>query len=233
MGLAGLLGILGPVAMLLLPDRTPPLRPARSPSSQPEVDAFGPITLDRCPACGWLVPRGEACPECERRRLAPQSHARDLRVIGAIVVGAIPLTVNVVVGLQVAAPAIGHATGDRAAAYNAAAKSLLYNAMTAIESAYIDYGTFAIPEEAVEYIGPSVDFRRAYAHLVPFDGEPYTPTTARAEENEVDYCGDDTGYSVSTISETGTVWAVYVEKDADGGMLFVRMTPDGKVYEGW
>lgn len=84
-GLLGLFGIIGLVALLLLPDREtkPILAPPAWAASTANADH---LTLDRCPACGRLVPRGQPCPECEARAQQPRSHAWDMRVVAAVVV---------------------------------------------------------------------------------------------------------------------------------------------------
>ena len=85
-GLLGLFGLLGLIAILLLPDRR---FPVVTPPRMAAVAGTGPLSLDRCPACGRLVPRGEPCPECAARQSRPRSNAWDLRVIAAVVVGAV------------------------------------------------------------------------------------------------------------------------------------------------
>lgn len=227
-GLLGLFGLLGLIAILLLPDRR---FPVVTPPRMAAVAGTGPLSLDRCPACGRLVPRGEPCPECAARQSRPRSNAWDLRVIAAVVVGAIAIGIGAAVIVPLSIATADDWRWSHAQAQDAAAKSLVMNAMTAIESAYVDYRTFAFPEEVPGTIEPSILFRRAPDHLVTVSGDLVTHVRPEAADSAVEYFGDDKTYSVVTTSETGTLWGAYVDKTGSGNW-YLR-SDGGDTSVGW
>lgn len=230
-GLLGILGVIGLIALLLLPDREPRTPAVHPHWSAPPAGTSGSVSIDRCPACGRLVPRGEPCPECEARRTRPRSNAWDLRVIAAVVVALIAFGTNVSVGLAVMRPVLDDIRSDSAASEDALAKILVRNAMTAIESAFIDYRTFYLDPQTIQNIEPSIAFRLAPDHLLTLDGE-LTDVGAKASDNAVQYYGDDFCYSVATASRTGTIWGVFVDKTTEGGNWYLRRQ-GGKTTLGW
>jgi hypothetical protein len=95
-----------------------------------------------------------------------------------------------------------------------AAKSLVRNAMTAIESAYVDLRTFDAAEmtpSILQSIEPSISFVRGADQSVAL------APTALASSYTVDYFGAGDTYAVGTMSASGTTFGVVVDKRAGGG----------------
>ncbi len=140
----------------------------------------------------------------------------------------IELLVVIIIIAILAAIAIPTFLGQRQKAQDAAAKSLVRNAMTSIESSYVDNQTFApatMTNTVLHAIEPSITF-------VPVVGAvTTTPSFAAgvvdlASANKVDYDGTaPTGtspgtYCVATVSASGNIFGVYVDKAA--GNTFVK-----------
>jgi hypothetical protein len=99
-------------------------------------------------------------------------------------------------------------------AQDAEAKSLVRNAMTAIESAYVDARTFdpkVMTPELLQSIEPSVTF------VMSDDASAAISPTAEAPANTVNYSGTATSYEVGTVSASGTSFGVTVDKSPNGG----------------
>ncbi len=127
----------------------------------------------------------------------------------------IELLVVIIIIAILAAIAIPTFLGQRQKAQDAAAKSLVRNAMTAIESAYVDLRTFDPTEMTGDILGaiePSITFTNAAAAA--------TAPTATAPDNEVNYDGTDDTYEVGAASESEKTFGVEVDKGADGGNTF-------------
>jgi ribosomal protein L40E len=106
---------------------------------------------------------------------------------------------------------------QRDAAYDAAAKSLVRYAMTAIESAYVDLRTFdpaTLTPDVLQSIEPSITF------IAFWDSTAGTAPTASAADDLVNYFGTATAYAVGTVSKSGTTFGVIVDKGAGGGNTF-------------
>ena len=130
----------------------------------------------------------------------------------------IELLVVITIIAILAAIAIPTFLGQRQKAQDAAAKSLVRNAMTAIESAYVDLKTFAVAtmtEGVLEAIEPSINFE-----AVANDAAAYGTTTAAADTDEVSYFGADDTYSCGSQSESEKIFGVFVDKGAGGGTDF-------------
>jgi type IV pilus assembly protein PilA len=126
----------------------------------------------------------------------------------------IELLVVIIIIAILAAIAIPTFLGQRQKAQDTAAKSLVRNAMTAIESAYVDFRSFDVAElteGVLEGIEPSIDFVTSGAIGTPATDAP----GAVAEDNEVAYYGAGQVYSAGTLSESGTAFGVIVNKSAD------------------
>jgi type IV pilus assembly protein PilA len=129
----------------------------------------------------------------------------------------IELLVVIIIIAILAAIAIPTFLGQRQKAQDAACKSLVRNAMTAIESGYVDARTFdptvagmAIAD--LQAIEPSIKFLiLANAATVP------TATTA---SNTVNYTGTATTYEVGSVSASAKTFGVAVNKAAGGGNTF-------------
>ena len=203
-----------------------------------------------CITCGATLPPGaQFCPGCGMTTTAaspsqtvypgsafppgalPQKKGwwarRSVLQIVLIALGALILITSV----PLAAIAVPTFLGQREKAQDAAAKSLVRNAMTALESCFVDTRTFSVDPDILQYIEPFIDFQQAPSHVVGLDGAA-AGTTAWAEESAVNYFGDGITYSVTTKSESGTIWGVYVDKGPGGGNIYVR-SRDGEAEVGW
>ena len=123
----------------------------------------------------------------------------------------IELLVVIIIIAILAAIAIPTFLGQRQKAQDAAAKSLVRNAMTAAESAYVDIRSFAptatpaIDADVLEAIEPSI----------VWDGGQ------DAQLNEVAYTGVSANeYTIESTSQSEKVFRVEVDKGAGGGTTF-------------
>ena len=141
------------------------------------------------------------------------------------VVVAIVLAVFFVMAI-LAAIAIPTFLGQRQKAQDVSAKSLVRNSMTAIESAYVDLRTFDLATMTPDILG---DVEPSIIWLPVEDAGTAIHADASAAADEVDYFGTSTTYAVGTQSESGTIFAVMVDKGEMGGNIFYI---DG-VERGW
>jgi len=129
----------------------------------------------------------------------------------------IELLVVIIIIAILAAIAIPTFLGQRQKAQDAAAKSLVRNAMTAIESGYVDTRTFdptvagMLPAD-LHAIEPSITFVVLAAAA--------TAPTADASANTVNYTGTASTYAVGSLSQSGKTFGVAVDKGAGGGNTF-------------
>jgi type IV pilus assembly protein PilA len=129
----------------------------------------------------------------------------------------IELLVVIIIIAILAAIAIPTFLGQRSKAQDASAKSLVRNAMTAIESAYTDARTF-LPTAAgmlpadLKAIEPSLTFVVLAAAS--------TAPTALASANTVNYTGDANTYQVGTKSDSGKTFGFKADKTATGGNTY-------------
>jgi len=108
--------------------------------------------------------------------------------------------------------------GQRQKAQDAAAKSLVRNAMTAIESAYVDTRTFAVGQmtaAVLNAIEPSITFTAAGSAGAAYhpNGEGENANN-NAAKGQVQYFGGVDNYQVGTKSESGKTFGVSVNKGA-------------------
>jgi type II secretory pathway pseudopilin PulG len=121
--------------------------------------------------------------------------------------------------------------GQRVKAQDAAAKSLVRNAMTSVESQFVDSRSFdtstALP--AAHEIDPRINFQP-----LAYDSATGTPRVeAQTKEATVAYDGQGAMYMVVTVSETGRIWGVSADKGAGGGTEFFCVETDGSYRTGW
>jgi hypothetical protein len=105
----------------------------------------------------------------------------------------------------------------RDVAVDSQAKQLVLNAMTAIESAYVDVRTFdplTMSPPVLVAIEPSVIW------VSSMHDTAATAPTALAAANSVDYFGTETTYAVGTLSQSGTAFGVIVDKAAGGAITY-------------
>lgn len=126
----------------------------------------------------------------------------------------IELLVVIIIIAILAAIAIPTFLGQRQKAQDAAAKSLVRNAMTAVESAYVDVRDFSgIADADLVAIEPSIVFTTGAAAA--------TAPAADAQANEVNWEGTGANtYEVGSVSQSGKTFGVAVDKGADGGNTF-------------
>jgi type IV pilus assembly protein PilA len=137
----------------------------------------------------------------------------------------IELLVVIIIIAILAAIAIPTFLGQRNKANDAAAKSLVRNAMTAIESNYVDTRTFAGMVEAdLKAIEPSINFTSGYT--APSGTSPsMTCTAATTNPNTVQYGGTADSYWVGCLSKSNKSFAVYVNKSTtNGGSMYFAGT---------
>jgi len=135
----------------------------------------------------------------------------------------IELLVVIIIIAILAAIAIPTFLGQRQKAQDAAAKSLVRNAMTAIESAYVDTLSFdttaaAPPLSAavLTAIEPSITFSIGGTCT---DAPTITTDLTKdngARDNAVQYTGTADTYTVVTMSQSGNIFGVFVSKTAAG-----------------
>ncbi len=146
----------------------------------------------------------------------------------------IELLVVIIIIAILAAIAIPTFLGQRQKAQDASAKSLVRNAMTAIESSYVDLRDFSVAgmtSDVLEAIEPAITFN-AVATGVALTAAPGGAT----EDNAVGYFGDDQTYEVGSLAESGTAWSVSVDKSSTGtGTTYYKISDaeDAAAVEGW
>jgi type IV pilus assembly protein PilA len=139
----------------------------------------------------------------------------------------IELLVVIIIIAILAAIAIPTFLGQRNKAHDAAAKSLVRNAMTAVESAYVDTRSFitigtdaAAAETALQAIEPSITF-----DVTALNGASTAATspagTSLAADNIAEVGLESaTVYQVGTISASEKTFGVVVDKNA-GNTFYV------------
>ena len=143
----------------------------------------------------------------------------------------IELLVVIIIIAILAAIAIPTFLGQRQKAQDAAAKSLVRNAMTTIESAYVDLRTFdasastddTMNEALLEGIEPSIQF----VYLADAATDPTTASVpgdvaTTIPPNSVNFTGADETYQVGTTSASGRTFGVSVNKGTT--------TPVGNIF---
>jgi type IV pilus assembly protein PilA len=127
----------------------------------------------------------------------------------------IELLVVIIIIAILAAIAIPTFLGQRQKAQDAAAKSLVRNSMTAIESAYVDLRTF-VPATMTAAILSGIEPSITFVELATAATAP----TALAQNDSVNYTGTTSTYAVGSLSQSGKTFGVEVDKGASGGNQF-------------
>jgi type IV pilus assembly protein PilA len=112
-----------------------------------------------------------------------------------------------------AAIAIPTFLGQRNKANDAAAKSLVRNAMTAVEASYVDNQTFAIATMTAGVLGaiePSINW--VVAASAAAGAQTAAAGAALASANQVAFYGTASDYQLSSQSKSGTIFGVDVNK---------------------
>ncbi|MBN1629945.1 MAG: prepilin-type N-terminal cleavage/methylation domain-containing protein [Thermoleophilia bacterium] len=123
----------------------------------------------------------------------------------------IELLVVIIIIAILAAIAIPTFLGQRQKAQDSAAKSIVRNAMTAVESAYVDTRSFlTVTKAMLELIEPSITFIRGGTDVVAA-----TTPTAEADADTVNMSAPTADvYAIGTISLSDKTFGVIVNKTA-------------------
>ena len=136
----------------------------------------------------------------------------------------IELLVVIIIIAILAAIAIPTFLGQRSKAQDASAKSLVRNAMTAIESAYVDSRTYdptVVTATILNAIEPSITFVAETA-AVATNTPTILATAASADAHSVSYFGNANSYSIASASLSGNLFGVAASKAAGGTTVFVK-----------
>jgi hypothetical protein len=106
------------------------------------------------------------------------------------------------------------------------ARSLMRQAMTAIDKAYVEAQTYdpqAMTPNTLKAIASSITF-----HPMS-DTSAATAPNAQAKDNAVNYAGTQTSYAVGTVSESGAAFGVVVDKQSSAKTYYL----DGQQVADW
>ena len=142
----------------------------------------------------------------------------------------IELLVVIIIIAILAAIAIPTFLGQRQKAQDAAAKSLVRNAMTAIESAYVDLRDFTRSRSRLHSM--AVEPAIAWTAAENANAAQAPAATALTKDNIVDWTGDGLStYKLGTVSESGNTYGVEVDKSTGPGAVY---DTNGNVMDpGW
>lgn len=142
----------------------------------------------------------------------------------------IELLVVIIIIAILAAIAIPTFLGQRQKANDAASKSLVRNAMTAIESAYVDRREFGtITQAELQAIEPTITWTDAgdggggLDYADPDGTQPTGTIAATTALNAVNWGGDAQAYTIGSLSASGNIFAVYSSKSGTEGTVFSKM----------
>ena len=152
----------------------------------------------------------------------------------------IELLVVIIIIAILAAIAIPTFLGQRQKANDAAAKSLVRNAMTAMESAYVDRRAFnTITQAELQAIEPTITWTDANAggggaNYASADGSAAgsSTVTAQASANAVNWGGGAQVYTIGTVSASSNIFVVYSDKAGSTGTVFSKSIA-GTWSSGW
>lgn len=149
----------------------------------------------------------------------------------------IELLVVIIIIAILAAIAIPTYIGTRVHAHDAAAISLVRNALTAVESSKIDSpGYPALTAAELQSIEPAFAWRVASSDLV----DPTVPAvtgavTAQVALREIDFYGQaaDT-FDVASVSESGNSFGIQVKTTGASGVSYLKVKQvEGTTSTGW
>lgn len=149
----------------------------------------------------------------------------------------IELLVVIIIIAILAATAIPTYFGARAHAQNAAAYTLVRNALTAIEGCNVNVNDYTkLTVEDLKAMEPSIDWVIRDEDLV----DPAVPTiteavTARASANQVDFYAQSADtFDVASLSESGDRYGIQVKTHSVAETSYVKVKyVDGRGSLGW
>ena len=148
----------------------------------------------------------------------------------------IELLVVIIIIAILAAIAIPTFLGQRQKAQDAAAKSLVRNAMSSIEASFVDNQTFipgTMTAAILQAIEPSIKFDPV-APTLSAAGVFGAVTASTTATNHVAYDGTATTYAVATYSAAKHFFGVYVDKSAAGNTFWKLLASvAGQGVSGW
>jgi flagellar basal body-associated protein FliL len=112
--------------------------------------------------------------------------------------------------------------GSNATDSELTARTLVREAMRAIDTVYVETSTFdpqTMAPSALKAVAPAVTF-----HPVG-DTSAATSPNAQAKDNAVNYAGTLTSYAVGTLSEAGTAYGAVVDKTSDSTTYYLGGKP--------
>lgn len=141
----------------------------------------------------------------------------------------IELLVVIIIIAILAAIAIPTFLGQRQKAQDAAAKSLVRNAMTTMESQYVDSRSFATDlSSELGDIEPSITF----SYDSNLNAATFANVDASTNADAVTFKGTADTYDIATQSESGNLFGVVADKGASGGTTFWKSI-SSTVSSGW
>ena len=147
----------------------------------------------------------------------------------------IELLVVIIIIAILAAIAIPTFLGQRQKAQDAAAKSLVRNAMTAVESQFVDSQTYdtAAAAVAAKLIEPSINFDQGTDKTSL--GTTLATTGSLTATHNVEYWGTTSGttnqYMLDTASASGNLFGVFVDKSS--GTTYLKKIGTATANSGW
>lgn len=178
----------------------------------------------RQPAGQQYMTSGNVQPQMQRQwRNAPNKSW--IRKYWWAVVAASAFALAVIAVLAVIAIPTGGSEEQKAE--DAAAKSLIRNAMTAVESSYMDSEDLTtVTSHDLQSIEPSILWPAEFTNNAGSQ-----PAGANTSENQVSVSLDDKNkYEIGTISKSGTEFGVVVDKSAEKTTTYYK---GGRAVDSW
>lgn len=177
------------------------------------------------PAAGQQqVPSGQNQPQMQRAWQSAPTESWARRYWWVLVIAGIFVVMAISISAAIAIPTVW---GQQKKAQDSAAKSLVRNAMTVLESAYTDDQDFTtVTPETLRAIEPSISWPTEF---VADAGS--APVHVRASNSQVAVSIDDANrYEVGTISGSGAKFGVVVDKSTGRTTTYYR---DGRAVDAW
>jgi hypothetical protein len=113
---------------------------------------------------------------------------------------------------------------------DARARTVVRNAMTILETLFVTAKTFDPAYATPEALG-AIDRHVTFLPIdIPQTGD--LGISASAKDSSVNYTGQQAGYKVGTVSESGRIYCVLVDKAADGEPSYFWVDEDG-THQDW